>query len=236
MNILITGASTGIGVNLALQLAQEGGHSILIVARSVNRLKDIQDKISALNNGSRCTIFPGDLSDQKEVMRISSIIKQQVDHIDILVNNAGYLINKPFSDTSDEEIKQMLHVNFLAPACLIRELIMLLKNASDAHVINIGSMGGVQGSLKFPGLSFYSSSKGALAILTECLAEEYKHTNMKFNCLALGSADTEMLRQAFPGYKAAVSAADMAKFIMNFAFTGHKFFNGKVISVALTTP
>ena len=97
-------------------------------------------------------------------------------------------------------------------------------------------MGAVQGSAKFPGLAYYSASKAAIANLTECLAEEYKEHNTAFNCLALGSANTEMFNEAFPGYKAAVSAQEMADLISDFAVNGQKYFNGKIIPVSVNTP
>ena len=103
-------------------------------------------------------------------------------------------------------------------------------------MLAISSMGGIQGSAKFPGLAAYSSSKGAVITLTELLAEEYKETGPAFNALALGAVQTEMLEAAFPGYQAPVSAAEMAKYIGDFALTGHHYYNGKVLQVSKTTP
>lgn len=236
MNIIITGASGGIGAELAFQMAAEGDHSIIIIARNEKRLKEVENRIFALNNSSRCITIAGDLSEHTEILRIAKLIHGSFNKIDILINNAGYLINRSFHETSQKDMHQLLNVNFLAPVNLIKELLSLLRHAEHAHVVNIGSMGGVQGTLKFPGLSFYSASKGALAIMTECLAEEFKHSNISFNCLSLGSADTAMLREAFPGYKAATTAQGMASFIKEFAFKGHNYFNGKILQVALTTP
>jgi 3-oxoacyl-[acyl-carrier protein] reductase len=97
-------------------------------------------------------------------------------------------------------------------------------------------MGGIQGSAKFPGLSAYSSSKGAVLTLTELLAEEFKETGPSFNALALGAVQTEMLEEAFPGYKAPVSAIEMAEYVMNFALNGQKLYNGKILQVSSSTP
>jgi NAD(P)-dependent dehydrogenase (short-subunit alcohol dehydrogenase family) len=105
-----------------------------------------------------------------------------------------------------------------------------------SHIVNIASMGGFQGSSKYPGLSCYSASKAALACLTECLAGEFTESGIKVNCLALGSVQTEMLEEAFPGYKAPVDAQEMAEFIADFALKGHKFFNGKILPVAVNNP
>ena len=103
-------------------------------------------------------------------------------------------------------------------------------------MVNISSMGGVQGSVKFPGLSAYSSSKGGLITLTELLAEEFKESGPAFNVIALGAVQTEMLEEAFPGYQAPISAGQMASYILEFALTGQKFYNGKVLPIASTTP
>jgi NAD(P)-dependent dehydrogenase (short-subunit alcohol dehydrogenase family) len=118
---------------------------------------------------------------------------------------------------------------------MIKNLLPLLK-AGNAHIVNITSMGGYLGSAKFNGLSHYSASKAALAILTECCAEEYKNDHLSFNALALGSVQTEMLGEAFPGYKAPVNAEEMGEFIANFAINGNRFFNGKVLPVSMSIP
>ena len=133
-------------------------------------------------------------------------------------------------------MQKVYEVNVFAPAMLIKVLLPLIEKSTEAHIVNISSMGGVQGSSKFIGLSAYSSSKGALITLTECLATELAHKNIKVNCLALGSVNTEMLATAFPGYEAPVSANKMAEWVSWFALNGHHFFNGKIIPVALSNP
>ena len=164
------------------------------------------------------------------VKEISSSFKS----IDVLINNAGSLINKPFLEISSSDFEAVFKVNVFAVASLTR-LMLPMMNAKG-HVLNITSMGGVQGSAKFPGLSAYSSSKGALVILTELLAEEFKDSGPSFNALALGAVQTEMLEEAFPGYKAPVSAVQMAEYIIDFALKGHQFYNGKVLPISSSTP
>ncbi|MEM1122345.1 MAG: SDR family oxidoreductase, partial [Bacteroidota bacterium] len=128
------------------------------------------------------------------------------------------------------------NINLFGAVQLVQALLPKLRQAKPAHIVNIGSMGGVQGSSKFPGLSAYSASKAALANLTECLAEELKDDNIRTNCLALGAIQTEMLAEAFPGYEALVTSASMADYLAWFALNGHHFHNGKVIPVAVSTP
>jgi NAD(P)-dependent dehydrogenase (short-subunit alcohol dehydrogenase family) len=151
-----------------------------------------------------------------------------------LINNAGLLVNKSFSKQNEEDIDRQLDINFKAPFMLTQLLLPFFNKG--AHILNISSMGGVQGSSKFSGLSAYSASKGALAVLTEVMAEELKDQNIKANCLALGATQTEMLAEAFPGYEAPISAAEMGKYVADFAINGHKFYNGKILPVALSTP
>ncbi len=117
---------------------------------------------------------------------------------------------------------------------LTRLLLPFLNRGS--HVVTISSIGGVQGSAKFPGLAAYSSSKGAVITLTELLAEEYKENGISFNVLALGAVQTQMLAEAFPGYKAPVTATEMANYIADFSLTGNKYYNGKILSVGKSTP
>jgi 3-oxoacyl-[acyl-carrier protein] reductase len=109
-------------------------------------------------------------------------------------------------------------------------------NPEGSHIVNISSMGGFQGSMKFAGLAAYSTSKAALCSFTELFAEEYKETTIKMNCLCLGAVQTEMLEQAFPGYQAPLTPEQMASFIADFSLSAHRYLNGKIIPVSLTNP
>ena len=228
MNYIITGTSRGIGKEL-LELVLDEGHSAISVSRSKTQLN------TEKTNTGRWTEIRGDLNDASVLNRISLALEKW-DKLDVLINNAGILVNKPFEELNTDDFNLSYKVNVLAPVLLIKNCLPWLRKNPPSHVINIGSVGGIQGSVKFPGLSFYSSAKGALAVLTECLAEEYKDSGITFNCLALGSAQTEMLEQAFPGYKAPVSAGQMAEYIYNYSRHGAAIMNGKIIPVALTTP
>ena len=154
--------------------------------------------------------------------------------VDILINNAGYLVNKPFEDLRDDDFDKMFNVNVKSVFKIIQQLLPLFS--PNAHIVNISSMGGFQGSAKFSGLSLYSASKGALNTLTECLAEELKERNIKVNSLSLGAVNTEMLKEAFPSYHAAVEAIEMADFIKQFAENAHHYMNGKIIPISGSTP
>jgi NAD(P)-dependent dehydrogenase (short-subunit alcohol dehydrogenase family) len=168
------------------------------------------------------------------ILNLADHIAKEWKHIDILINNAGAILNKPFAQATLAEFKSIYNTNIFGVAGLTHTALPFMN--TDSHVVNISSMGGVQGSMKFAGLSAYSSSKGALITLTELLAEEYKEDGPSFNVLALGAVQTEMLEEAFPGYKAPVSAVEMAKYIVDFSLTGQKYYNGKLLQVSNSTP
>lgn len=237
MNIVITGASKGIGFQLAKMFAKDENNTVIAIARSESLLKELKNECirQDLRNKLKTIVF--DIGNPKEVKdRLKNEIVKHMGTIDILINNAGFLLNKPFNEINIDEIEKTFNTNFISHAVLIQDLIPFLKKSNLSHVINISSMGGYQGSSKFPGLSFYSSSKAALANLTECLAEEFKSEPINFNCLALGAVNTEMLKTAFPGYKAPLNPEEMANFIYDFALNGSKYFNGKILPVSVSTP
>lgn len=224
-NIIITGTSRGIGFEM-VKLFSEAGHNVLALSRNSKRISNLKLK--------NVTAFDFDIIETENIATVSKYLKGNMVEVDILINNAGFLVNKPFAEISSEEFKRCYGVNLFGIAEITKVVLPFMKK--ESHVVNISSMGGVQGSVKFPGLSAYSSSKGALITLTELLAEEYKETGPSFNVLALGSVQTEMLEEAFPGYKAPLSATEMARYIMDFSLNGNKFYNGKVLQVSSATP
>lgn len=234
-NIIITGASSGVGFEAVLDLTAKKENKVIALARSADKLRKLHEIATSLNPDGG-TLYPAqfDIVYDNYSDSLIPFIASKFDQVDILINNAGALVNKPFLETSAEDFAQVLQTNLLAHSKMIQHIVPMMKAGS--HIVNIGSMGGVQGSSKFPGLAAYSASKGALAILTECLAEEFKPLGISVNCLALGSAQTEMFEHAFPGVQAGTLAFEMGRYIAEFAQTGHKYFNGKVLPVANTTP
>lgn len=231
MKIVITGASSGVGFEAVLEFILNSDHEVIALARSQDKLRRLHEIAKGLNPD--CKLYPAQFDIvHDDYTGLVSFVQDKLGNVDILINNAGELIKKPFEDLSQIEFAEMLQSNFLGHVKMIQHMLPLLSE--NAHVVNIGSMGGVTGSAKFTGLAAYSASKAALHTLTECLAQEYSHTNIHFNCLALGSAQTEMLETAFPDYQSPVMAFEMGKYIADFARTAHKFFNGKIIPVALT--
>jgi short-subunit dehydrogenase len=224
-NVIITGCSRGIGYDLARLFAQSG-HKVLALSRNDKPIKKLKE--------GNITAFPFDICNDKDLEKVQHFLKDNWKTVDILINNAGQLLNKPFLQTTRIEFEEIYKVNVFGVAELTRLLIP--KMTIGGHVVTISSMGGVQGSLKFPGLSAYSSSKGAVITLTELWAEEFKETGPSFNVLAIGAVQTEMLEEAFPGYEAPITAEDMAHYIMDFALNGQRYYNGKLLQVSSTTP
>lgn len=224
-NIVITGTSRGIGLELVKQFIAEG-HNVLALSRDMSAIEKLATK--------KVHGFSFDITKQKDIDKVTDYVRNEFKHIDILIHNAGALIAKPLSMLSLADFEKVYAVNVFGVAMLTKSLVPYMPK--NSHVVTISSIGGVRGSIKFPGLAAYSSSKGAVITLSELLAEEYKEQQIAFNVLALGAVQTEMLEQAFPDFKANVQANEMASYIKNFSLEGNQFYNGKVLEVSNSTP
>jgi short-subunit dehydrogenase len=233
-NIIVTGASRGIGYETVLELSRDQNNKMLAISRSQEGLSKLERQCRQESGFGNVRILAFDLAKGDFDNSLMPAIQEYMDKIDVLVVNAGILVHKPFEMMEEADFDIIFNTNVKSVFNLVKSL--YFNFSENSHIVTIGSMGGFQGSVKFPGLSLYSASKGALAILTECMAEEFKGRGIKVNCLALGSAQTEMLAEAFPGYNAPLSAGEMAGFIADFAITGHRWFNGKILPVSVTTP
>lgn len=224
-HIIITGTSRGIGMEM-VKLFATAGHNVLALSRNPQPVEELNlQNVQALS----C-----DITDKNDLAKVSDFVKDNWEKVDILINNAGAILNKPFLESTMEEIRRVYETNIFGVIALVQKILPFMQESG--HVVNISTMGGVQGSVKFPGLSAYSSSKGAVISLTELLAEEFKENGPAFNVLALGAVQTEMLEEAFPGYKAPISALEMAEYIVDFSIRGNKYYNGKLLQVSNSTP
>ena len=227
-NIIVTGASRGIGFELAKQHL-ELGNRVLTISRNVDKLKELE--VYAKENQYQ---FIGiDLTNFDEISQVKETVNSW-EKVDVLYNNAGICINKPFEEIQEVDLLTSWQVNFMAPYRLIQ--VLMSKFDTSSHVVNISTMGAVQGSVKFPGLSVYSSSKSAIVNLTELLAEELKDHGPRINAVALGAVQTEMLEEAFPGYIAPLQPNEMAEYLVDFGLNGWKYFNGKIQQASISTP
>lgn len=234
MNIIVTGASRGIGRALVLKLAENQNHEIIAISRNKEKLRDLEKEINSVFPDSKIRSIPFDLATDGYSFTLLPEILKHFDEIDILVNNAGMLIKKPFGELTDTDFDDLFNVNVKSVFRLSRALLPYFSQKS--HIVNISSMGGFQGSSKFPGLALYSAAKGAVSVLTEAMAEELKDRGISVNCLAYGAVKTEMLEEAFPGYEPPLKAEEMAEYAAWFAVNGYKFYNGKVLPVSVSTP
>ena len=220
--ILVSGTSSGIGYEICVQ-ALKLKFKVISVSRNSKPFENIK--------GIDC--YSVDITDYDQLNNLVEDLKSKKVNIDFLINNAGHLKNETFDKTSYESFKETYDVNVFGLAQITRLLLPIINKSG--HVINISSIGGVNGSKKFPGLSVYSSSKAAVIALTEVLAEEFP-SGPSFNVLALGAVQTKMLKEAFPEYVAQTNPNEMASYILDFALNGGKLFNGKLISVSNSTP
>jgi NAD(P)-dependent dehydrogenase (short-subunit alcohol dehydrogenase family) len=234
MNIIVAGGSRGIGYALVKTLIREDAHRVMVISRNAPKLDELAAECSRINPSAEVIPLGFDLETGDVEGKLLQRVTGEFDKIHRFVYNAGFLVNKPFARLTDKDFNRMFMVNVQGAFSLIRAFEPLF--AEGSHILTISSMGGYQGSMKFPGLSLYSASKGALAVLTECLAEEFRERKVKCNCLALGAVQTEMLAEAFPGYEAPLSPEQMAEFMADFCLNGHRYFNGKILPVSLSIP
>jgi NAD(P)-dependent dehydrogenase (short-subunit alcohol dehydrogenase family) len=229
MNIIINGGTRGIGRETAISLAGNDNNNILVTGRDEKALNSLSAKYKNIHT----LVLDISVFEKQSEVFLNTVLKH-FKTVDIVINVAGLLVAGDFIKTGYDEARLMMETNFFGPAFVIKKLNPYLTEGS--HIVNITSMGGFQGSSKYRGLSYYSASKAALACLTECLATEFSEAGIKVNCLALGAVQTEMFEEAFPGYEAPVDAHEMGEFIADFALKGHKFFNGKILPVAVSNP
>lgn len=222
-NVLITGSSRGIGLELVREFSAKG-HRVLSLSRSTMPLQN-------LKNTAALTF---DITKEEDLLRVKNYVEKNWQQVDVLIHNAGQIIKDDFENIVLDDLKKIYDTNVFGVYRLTQVLFPYFHK--NSHIVAVSSMGGIQGSVKFPGLTAYSSSKAAVINLMEVLAEEFKESGPVFNALALGAVQTEMFEAAFPGAAAGIQPAEMAAYICQFALTAHKVYNGKVLPVSNSTP
>lgn len=222
--VLITGGGSGIGAACAAEFFRRG-RSVVLTGRTAARL---EETARALGAADRVLALPGDAGDETFARRAFAAARRRFGTVDVLVNNAAFLVKKSFVDTTAAEWDAVMRTNLRGPFLFSRELL----RAPGRVIVNIGSLGGVQGTEKFPGLSAYTASKSGLTGLTAALAVEARPLGVSVFCVAPGAVDTAMLRKAAPGLKAGAAPSDIARVVADLAESGSRdLLSGAIISL-----
>jgi 3-oxoacyl-[acyl-carrier protein] reductase len=223
-NIIITGASGGLGKELTRIAAGIVGYRVIAVARN---LKSI-DSIKAVE-GSEIVCIPVDLSVEENVDGLVQHIFRFGWSLDGLILSAAAFEKTDISNFRWANLENLFRINCFAPFSLCTKLSTLI--APGGHIVLVSSMGGYQGSAKYSGNSGYCMSKGAMNIMGECLSSEFSKNGILVNVVCPGAIKTDMLRKAFPDYDGGVAPDLMANWLWNFFESGRFLFNGAVLPV-----
>jgi len=222
---IVTGASSGIGLRTADRLA-EAGARVVLFARSREEIERVAgaapDQMHAVT---------GDLTDESDIERLFAETAERFGPCDILVNNAGALTVRPLVRLSTEEWDRVFAVNVRAVFLTCRFALASMIERKRGAIVNVASISGVQGSSKFPGVTSYCASKGAVISLTEALAAEVKSHGIRVNAVSPGSVDTPMLRKANPLAKPDMTPDEVAEVILFLASDRSRPINGQNIHV-----
>lgn len=202
--VLITGGGSGIGAACAEEFLRRG-RAVVVVGRTASRLRSVKGALA----------LAGDVGDEAFARRAFAAARRRFGSVDVLVNNAAHLVKKSFVDTTAAEWDETMRTNLRGPFLFSREFLRAAK--PGRAIVHIGSLGGVQGTEKFPGLSAYTVSKYGISGLTAALAVEARPRGVAVFCVAPGAVDTAMLRKAAPGLKAGAVPADIAKVVADLA-------------------
>lgn len=192
--VLVTGASRGIGYQVALEAARRGAH-VIAVARTVGGLEDLDDEIKAV--GSEATLVPLDLRDGDGIDRLGAAIFERWGHLDAMIANAGVLGTiTPLSHLDVKDFDQAFAVNVTANYRLIRSMDLLLRKAPAGRALFISSQSS-QSAKPFWGL--YAATKAALETMVKSYAGELSTTAVTANVFWPGAVRTAMRAKAYPG-------------------------------------
>ncbi|MDQ8935312.1 SDR family NAD(P)-dependent oxidoreductase [Acinetobacter rudis] len=187
--VLITGASSGIGLTIAKKLAANGAH-VLLLARTVETLEQVKQEIET--EGGKATIFPCDLNEMPEIDRVSKEILASVDHIDILINNAGRSIRRAVHESIDRfhDFERTMQLNYFGAIRLVLNILPQMINRRDGHIINISSIGVLANATRF---SAYVASKAALDAFSRCLSAEVHSHKIAITSIYMPLVRTPMI-------------------------------------------
>ena len=170
--VLITGASSGIGKQTAIEFAKLGS-SIILVARRKNKLEQVENELKQFNVNT--LVCACDVSKKDQVEELSKIVLQKFDSIDILVNNAGFAIYGSVSDLSIDEIESQMETNYFGMIYCVKNFLPLMLKKKSGHIVNVASVGA---SFSVPGVSSYCATKFAMLGFSEGLKHELYGTGV----------------------------------------------------------
>lgn len=187
--VLITGASSGIGLVSSLRLAEAGAH-VLLVARSAEKLEDTAQQITEL--GGVSTIYQADVSDLEDCDRLVAAVLKNHGFVDILINNAGRSIRRSLELSYDRfhDFERTMQINYFGALRLTMGLLPSMSEKKTGHVINMSSISALTPSPRF---SAYVASKSALDAWTRAAAVEYSDRNVRFTTINMPLVRTPMI-------------------------------------------
>lgn len=193
---LITGASSGIGLALAQQLAARGFH-VILVARSVEKLQALASELSAAH-GVTAQVAAADLTQPESVQNLATLLQRRGVSVRVLVNCAGVLHQDAFVNMPANHVQQMIDLNITALTAMLHAVLPMMQQTvaeqgGKAHVLNVASIAAFQ---PIPMLATYAASKAYVLSLSEALAEECQGTGVSVTALCPGITATNMLAQA----------------------------------------
>ena len=189
---IVTGASKGIGAEIAKTLAAQGA-TVILAARSKDKLENLAAQIA--ETGGRAAAMTVDMADEASIDALVKNVQEKYGALDILVNNAGITHSALLKDTSAQDWNRCMKVNATGPFILCREALGLLERSPRGYIINIGSVVSIKG---YPSQSAYTASKHALRGMTLSLAEELNNTNISVHTICPGGANTDMVGDVRP--------------------------------------
>jgi len=187
--IIVTGASSGIGLTVSKYLAQAGAH-VLLLARTKEKLDEVKAEIEA--QGGKATVFPCDLNDMESIDAVSKEILAAVDHIDILVNNAGRSIRRAVHESVDRfhDFERTMQLNYFGAVRLVLNVLPHMMQRKDGQIINISSIGVLANATRF---SAYVASKAALDAFSRCLSAEVHSHKIAITSIYMPLVRTPMI-------------------------------------------
>ncbi|EPG41447.1 SDR family NAD(P)-dependent oxidoreductase [Acinetobacter colistiniresistens] len=187
--IIVTGASSGIGLTVSKYLAQAGAH-VLLLARTKEKLDEVKAEIEA--EGGKASVFPCDLNEMESIDAVSKEILAAVDHIDILVNNAGRSIRRAVHESVDRfhDFERTMQLNYFGAVRLVLNILPHMMQRKDGQIINISSIGVLANATRF---SAYVASKAALDAFSRCLSAEVHSHKIAITSIYMPLVRTPMI-------------------------------------------